>query len=714
LLGELLAGLCANGATGTAADAAFVAGFAPQGIVRWASARLVSLGPDAEQLALGYAVLGGSPPLSDAATLARLDPAAAAPAADALIAAHFLTGERPYQFVHPLLQAAVYEGLSPAKRADAHARAARLIANRGTGIAPIAAHLLAADPGRDSWTIEVLRAAAREASASDAPASAAPYLERALQEAPPPPIRGELLLELGEARLQAGLGGAIDRMEEALDLCPGGRRRAEISLRLGRALFSAGADGAARDAFARGLAENLDVEDDLLLELRGWYIAVAREDPGLPEAARARLRVRLHALIEVDSPGATRTDRALLAVLALQSALSGRGSREQVARLAHRALADGALLRDSGTDMGAYGAYGSACHALRIAGEPNAVIHELDGAIALSQRKGWRMAFGWLSLFRGTAHYARGNLIAAIADLESAKHAHMAGYARGRPVIGAWLALCLLERGDVAHAVEALELPGEMEASGVQPFISYYYARARLEAVRGRLSHAVAALSECEQRARRMREPNPAANLPWRSDLALLHARLGEHQRAAELSAEDVMLARKFGAPHALGIALRAAGLIEGGAVGLQQLAEAAELLDGSGFDLEFAQTLTERGAALRRAGRRRDAQQVLRRGLDVATRCGALALAQQAREELRLAGARPRRERIRGIDALTASERRVASMAAGGMTNREIAQALFITLRTVETHLTTIYRKLDIAGRERLSEALGSDQAAA
>jgi len=211
-----------------------------------------------------------------------------------------------------------------------------------------------------------------------------------------------------------------------------------------------------------------------------------------------------------------------------------------------------------------------------------------------------------------------------------------------------------------------------------------------------------------------MREPNPAANLPWRSDLALLHARLGERHRAAELIAEDVMLAREFGAPHALGIALRAAGLIEGGAVGLQQLAEAADLLDGSGFDLEFARTPTERGAALRRAGRRRDAQHILRRGLDVATRCGTLALAKQAREELRLAGARPRRGRIRGIDALTASERRVASMAAGGMTNREIAQALFITLRTVETHLTTIYRKLDIAGRERLSEALGPDQAAA
>ena len=704
LLGELLAGLRASGATGTAADAALVAGFAPQGIVRWASARLVSLGTNAEQLALAYAVLGGSPPLSDAAALAALDPAAAAQAADALIAAHVLTDERPYKFVHPLLQAAVYEGLSPAKCADAHARAARLIAERGTGFASIAAHLLAADPGRDSWAIEVLRAAAREASASGAAASAATYLERAVQEAPPPAVRGELLLDLGEARLQAGLGGAIDRMEEALDLCPEGHRRAEISLRLGRALFSAGADAAAREAFARGLTEGLDVEDDLLLELRGWYIAVAREDPGLPEAARARLRVRVHALVEDDAPGATRTDRALLAVLALQSALSGRRSHEQVARLARRALADGALLRDSGTDMGAYG---SACHALRIAGEPDAAIDELDRAIELSQRQGWRVAFGWFSLFRGSAHYARGNLIAAIADLESARQAHTAEYARGQPVNGAWLALCLLERDDLPHAVEALELPGEMELSGAQPLISYHYARARLETARGRLSHAVAALIECERCARRMREPNPAANLPWRSDMARLYSSLGESDRAAELIAEDVMLARQFGAPHALGIALRAAGLIQGGGTGLQHLIEAVELLDNSGFELELARTLTAQGAALRRAGRRRDAQEALRRGLDIAARCGALALATEAREELRLAGARPRRERVSGTDALTASELRVARMAAAGMTNRAIAQALFITLRTVETHLTSIYRKLDIAGRERLSEAL-------
>ena len=264
-----------------------------------------------------------------------------------------------------------------------------------------------------------------------------------------------------------------------------------VAAALRRALFSAGADGAAREAFARGLVEGLDVEDDLLLELRGWYIAVAREDPGLPEAARARLRVRVHALVEDDAPGATRTDRALLAVLALQSALSGRRSREQIARLAHRALADGALQRDSGADMGAYR---SACHALRIAGEPDAMIEELDRAIELSQRQGWRLAFGWLSLFRSTAHYARGDLIAAIADLESAQTAHTAGYARGRPVIGAWLALCLLERDDLPHAVEALELSGEVERSGPQPSISYYYAHARLEVARGRLSHAIAAL----------------------------------------------------------------------------------------------------------------------------------------------------------------------------------------------------------------------------
>ena len=112
-------------------------------------------------------------------------------------------------------------------------------------------------------------------------------------------------------------------------------------------------------------------------------------------------------------------------------------------------------------------------------------------------------------------------------------------------------------------------------------------------------------------------------------------------------------------------------------------------------------------GAAHRRARRRSQARRLLARALDLAAACGARALASHAREELVIAGARPRRERLRGVEALTASERRVAEMAAAGMTNREIAQALFVTVKTVALHLTHVYEKLDVVGRVQLPDAL-------
>jgi DNA-binding CsgD family transcriptional regulator len=152
---------------------------------------------------------------------------------------------------------------------------------------------------------------------------------------------------------------------------------------------------------------------------------------------------------------------------------------------------------------------------------------------------------------------------------------------------------------------------------------------------------------------------------------------------------------------------LRAAGLIAGGDCGLDQLGEAVAVLDGSGINLELARALADHGAALRRRGNRRDARQPLRRALDLATRCSAPRLAGRVREELLAAGARPRRERIAGVEALTASQRRIAQLAAQGLTNRQIAQALFVSLPTVVTHLRHCYQKLDINSRQQLTGAL-------
>ena len=173
-------------------------------------------------------------------------------------------------------------------------------------------------------------------------------------------------------------------------------------------------------------------------------------------------------------------------------------------------------------------------------------------------------------------------------------------------------------------------------------------------------------------------------------------------------------MARGFGRPRGLGVALRAAGLAEGGERGLGLLAEAVAVLERSQAPVELARALTDHGAALRRAGQRTRARAQLERGLDLAHHWGARRIAGQARAELIAAGAKPRRDAITGRDALTASELRVARLAAAGKSNREIAQKLFITTKTASAHLSRAYRKLDVTRRSQLAEALVSKTPAA
>jgi DNA-binding CsgD family transcriptional regulator len=198
--------------------------------------------------------------------------------------------------------------------------------------------------------------------------------------------------------------------------------------------------------------------------------------------------------------------------------------------------------------------------------------------------------------------------------------------------------------------------------------------------------------------------PRPVA---WRSDAALAHLALGAPAEARTLAAEEVTLAQAFNGLRTLGVALRAAGLTDGGTRGIELLRQAASVLEGSGARLEHARAVADLGAALRRAGHRAESRDVLRVALDLAHRCGAIALTERTRIELLAAGGRPRRLVLSGLDSLTSSERRIAQLAAAGLSNREIAQNLFITARTVEGHLTHAYQKLAITSREQLPAAL-------
>ena len=698
LLRELLVGARDEGLAARSESATALRRIAPAAVGTSVLARLGRLGSEAVALARAVSVLDAGAEVTLAAELAALDPVVAELSADRLAAAQILAPARPLEFFHPLIGAAIREDIAPGARRVAHRRAAELLYHKGdASLTRVAMHLVLSPPAGDGWVVEVLRGAAREELASGAPESAARCLERALAEAQPPAVRTELLVELGETLLQAGLAGAPQRIREALDLSTDPRRRAEICLSLCRSLFSTGDWAAAREAVRRGLVQLPEAEDDLSLELRGWYMVLGRG--GSPAAREGRLK----ALVEDHAPGRTRIERVLLVQVAYESMRSGAQPHGEVAKLARRALADGALLEDSTTLTGPYSA---ACYARLYAGEPDAVIAELDRAIDLSRRWGSPVAFGQLSRLRGTVQYFRGALLEALADLESATGTHSEGHERWLPGTVGFLALCLLERDDLEGAARALALPRDSRfISYVQ--VPYLYALGRLRAAEGQLREGLDTLLECDHSVRARNVPNPAGNPPWRSEAAVLAARVGDHARAVELVAEELRLARAFGAPHALGVALRAAGVIGGGSRGLDQLAEAVAVLDRSGFRLELARTLTDHGAALRRAGRRVQARGELERALDLAHRLGARRIANQARAELTAAGARPRRDAITGRDALTAGELRVARLAAEGLTNREIAQALFITTKTAKAHLSRVYRKLDVTRRGQLADAL-------
>ncbi len=277
------------------------------------------------------------------------------------------------------------------------------------------------------------------------------------------------------------------------------------------------------------------------------------------------------------------------------------------------------------------------------------------------------------------------------------------------PAVRSALTDVYIERGALETAVTLLrdawppgELPHTLSVS--QALAS----RGRLALRMGDARAALADLEEARRRALAIAYVNPMA-LMWRSYAALAAARLGERDRALALIAEELEIARRFGAPEPIGDALRVCALVDAGPDMVDLTRDAVDVLAGSELRVAHARALIDLGAALRRRGHRREARLSLLEGLDLANRCGSVLETDRAMDELRAPGARPRRPALRGVDALSAQERRVVALASEGLSNREIAEALFLTRRTVEMHFTGAYRKLDVSGREELPAALAA-----
>jgi DNA-binding CsgD family transcriptional regulator len=214
----------------------------------------------------------------------------------------------------------------------------------------------------------------------------------------------------------------------------------------------------------------------------------------------------------------------------------------------------------------------------------------------------------------------------------------------------------------------------------------------------GRNEEALAAAEDYERHAANLGNPAWAA---WRALKAQALDRLGRTDEAIALAEDEVAAARRFGAPGTVGRSLTVLGRLKR-EKGLPELEEAASLLEHSSARLAYAKSLAALGAALRRKRKPSDAREPLRRALELADSCGAGALAEEARSELYASGARPRTTALSGVEAL----------AADGQTNRDIAQSLFVTPKTVEVHLSNAYRKLGIRSRRELSGAMAAEAA--
>lgn len=699
-LHELLLALSAERESASEIDLAQVEQLAPRSISRSVLVRVARIDQSAGALARAVAILGARAEFRHAAELAELDHHDASRALDALTETEILRIGEPLAFAHPIVGAAIYDDIPAGERGRSHARAARLMDRDGIDPLRVATQLLASNPRNDPWVASMLHTAAQLALVRASPQAAARYLARALQEPPPAELRGALLLALGNARAMTGeTAGAVQAFDAALQLLDEPYTRAEGRFARGRALSMQGNHLQAAKSFQAGLAELSDTNCQLARELRVAYVSSASLEVSLRKHALAGLE----ALRRDSGQAPTSGERALLAQHALQASLAGE-PQQRVRELAERAWGDGGLLVEETADGPTWNLLTGALSFSEQFAFCESVCNEV---LADARRRGSPMAFATASYCRSYPLFQRGRIVDSLADVQFALEARADGWEMFLPTAYALLALGHLERGEPDAAADAIALAEDPDIHENLGYAWLLDARGRLHLASGRPTDALRDfLAAGELLAHKLSMPSPGI-IPWRASAARTAHAIGDADHARTLAEEDLALSRRVGAPGMIGRALHTLGVIEANDDGLRRLQEAADTLARSPAGLEHAHTLVDLGAALRRNGERAASREPLRTGLALAEQGGAGALHERARVELAATGARPRKPLLTGLDSLTPSELRVARMAAEGQTNRQIAQALFVTIKAVEAHLHHSYQKLDIDTRKDLASAL-------
>lgn len=544
--------------------------------------------------------------------------------------------------------------------------------------------------------------AAERARARGDPEAAAVQLRHALDAAGSSALRGELLYRLGLCQLTLRDPRCVRNLRAALELLADPRGQALAAIALADGLLYVGDLEGSREVLMTAIARIGGDNADLVCRLEAMAAQAGYGHPRLNPAVRDEVPRLVHL-----ADGSGSEARSLNVFLGFVAS-SGCDTTDQALGRVELGLENGRLLEAETSDS----------IAIAVAVNTLVFIDELERAELLvlamiddARRRGLVLGFIAASAHRGLVALRRGNLALAEAETRAALElAQQHELMFTIPFTVAYLAATLLERGALAEASAMLEEvpipPGFERTLGGATFRN---TRGRSRLANGDRAGGVDDLRGSGEALEAIGLLNPNV-VGWRSELALALAR-EDPEGARRLAESELEMARRSGSNRAIGVALRARGLLARGKPAVAALEEAVTVLERSPARLEHARALIDFGAALRRANARTRAREPLRRGLELASRCNAAPLAARARQELLASGGRPRRIMLTGRDALTTSEHRIAELAARGDSNRAIAEALFITPKTVENHLGRVFKKLTVNSRDQLAQALVAER---
>ncbi|MET8507968.1 AAA family ATPase [Streptomyces sp. NPDC004787] len=697
LIGDLAYELKKEGIDPTEVRAEEVYKIGGRAAVRRVSRELSIMHPKSVRVAEAISVLGRDATVPLISQLTELPPSEVARGIERLedselLASDLLHGTNAVaHFRHPMVESAVYRQINHGRRFDYHSRASEILIDH-RDIDRAAAHLLRLPPGVNSSSAVVLRKAANQAISRNAPESALAYLRHLLSQSLPADERLELLTQAATVASGINLPYAAILLREALEAVNGDiEARARIAGQLGTILLYLSQPEAAVDVLNEAIGQLGPGHQNERRALEAALLNIGTITPGWKH-----LLTRADALKRL--PPATTMEASMLdCILAGYETFRGDPSGLELAR---RALA-----RPDVRAAAAKGvfAFPLGCWAL-VVGDPDEGVEIFSTVMDEARRSGTLAALFLCHLYRSLGSLNRGDLLDAEIDLrEAGRLQDVTGWTHGRPTVSALMAETMLELGRPTEAASALS-DAQVSRSVPRGFLHYYlYAKSRLLYAQEHYDAALTVILETGDRLTEAQSFNPAV-IPWRSQAALCLQALGRADEALPYCREELRLARRWGAPYAVGRATRITGQVSPGTSGVNLLKESVEILRTSSARLEYAKSLLVLGAALQSEGKQGEARQCLTAALSIAQTLQAAPIAESARRELHSAGFAASGTVPAGTaERLTSTELTISRLAAQGLTNRQIAERLYLAQKTVEGRLSAIYRKIGISRREQL-----------